>query len=124
MKARYHFLLAAALLTMTMLLTACAPSPPSEPCTFTLNDSATAYRLPDKTSDVFGVASSGETFAALARTADGWLGFDPGIAQAGNIGLAHHRWIQLNATLSPSCLESVELVTLEQVQADVTASGG
>ena len=124
MKAIWHFLLAAALLSVGMLLTACAPSATTEPCTFTLNDSVTAYRLPDQTSDVFGTASSGETFEALAITADGWLGFDPGVAQAGNIGLAHHRWIQLNATVSPSCLDSVELVTLAQVEADVAASGG
>jgi hypothetical protein len=124
MKTQYYFLIAVALIAVGIVLTACTPPVSSEPCMFTLNDSATAYRLPDNTSDVFGTASSGETFEALARTADGWLGFDPGVAQAGNIGLAHHRWIQLNATVSPSCLESVSLVTLQEVEADVAASGG
>ncbi len=75
------------------------------------------------TSGIFGTIGTGETFEALARTADGWIGFDPGIAQAGNIGLAHHRWVQLNASLSPACLDDVDLVTLADVQADLAASG-
>jgi len=95
---------------------------PSDPCTFTANTPLTVYRLPDDTSDVFGVISSGDEYNALALTADGWIGFDPGIAQAGNIGLAHHRWVLLNATISPSCLTTVDLVTLDDVLADVDAS--
>jgi hypothetical protein len=93
-------------------------------CTFTANIGVTAYRLPDGTSSLFGTVSAGETFEVLARTSDGWLGFDPGIAQAGNIGLAHHRWVQENVSLSTSCLSSVDLVTLADVEADVAASGG
>jgi hypothetical protein len=95
---------------------------PTGPCQFTSNVPLTVYRLPDSSSDLFGTLPAGETHEVLARTADGWIGFDPGIAQAGNIGLAHHRWFQLNATVSPSCLSSVDLVTLADVQADVDAS--
>jgi hypothetical protein len=101
--------------------TGCTPTP--ETCTFTANMPVTAYRLPINTSDVFGTMSEGETFEALARTVDGWLGFDPGIAQAGNIGLAHHRWVWMNVSLSSSCLDAVDLVTLEDVEADLAASG-
>lgn len=97
---------------------------PSGACEFTSNTPLTVYRLPDSTSDVFGTMSAGETHEALARTAEGWVGFDPGVAQAGNIGLAHHRWFLLNASLSSSCLSGVDLVTLEDVEADVAASGG
>lgn len=104
------------------VLAGCVPGTPEGPCSFTSNTPITAYRLPDSSSDVFGTMSSGETYEALAKTADGWVGFDPGIAQAGNIGLAHHRWIQLNASLSPACLSSVDLVTLADVQADIDAS--
>ena len=124
MKAVCYSTLAAVLFSVGIVFAACTPSALSEPCMFTLNDSAAVHRLPDNAADVFGVASPGETFAALARTADGWLGFDPGIAQAPNRGLARHRWIRLNATVSPSCLDSVELVTLEDIEADVAASGG
>jgi hypothetical protein len=106
---------------VSVLMAGCTPTP-SGPCTFTANTPLTAYRLPDATSDVFGTISAGDSFGILARTADGWVGFDPGIAQAGNIGLAHHRWVQLNASVSPSCLADVDLVPLADVQADVDAS--
>lgn len=120
MKVRKFAVIAVALFAIGITAVGCIPS---GPCEFTANIPVTAYRLPDDTSDVFGVVGTGETFEILAQTADGWLGFDPGIAQAGNIGLAHHRWIQLNATVSSSCLASVDLVTLEDVLADLAASG-
>jgi hypothetical protein len=107
---------------VSILLAGCTPTPSPGPCTFTANTAVTAYRLPEVTSNVFGTVSTGDNFEILARTADGWVGFDPGIAQAGNIGLAHHRWVQLNATVAPSCLADVNLVTLADVQADVDAS--
>ena len=106
------------ILIASLTLIGCTPSP-EEPCNFTTNTSITAYRLPDSTSDVFGTMSVGDTFAALARTVDGWLGFDPGVAQAGNTGLAHHRWVLMNINVSPSCLSTVELVTLADVEADM-----
>lgn len=121
MKTRSYLIITLALLIASIILSSCTT--PSEICTFTPNTPLTAYRLPDDTSDVFGVMPSVESYKALARTAEGWVGFDPGIAQAGNMGLAHHRWVQLNATLSSSCLTSVDLVTLEDVLVDVAASG-
>ena len=91
-------------------------------CVFTADTALTAYRLPDEASTVFGTVSAGETYEALARTAEGWVGFDPGIAQGANIGLARHRWVLLDDTNSPDCLGSVESVTLEDVQIDLEAS--
>ena len=120
MKVRTFSMVILALLTLSMTLSSCVPA---DPCMFTANTPVTAYRLPDDTSDVFGVVSTGHTYEALARTAEGWVGFDPGVAQAGNIGLAHHRWVLLNTTLFSSCLTSVDLVTLADVQADLAASG-
>lgn len=111
-----------ALLVLTTILAGCVPVSPAGPCEFTANMPLTAYRLPADTSMFFGTVSTGDTYKALAWTADGWVGFDPGIAQAGNIGLAHHRWVQLNATLSSSCIDSVELVTIADVEADVALS--
>jgi hypothetical protein len=120
MKKVHYTALALAVLTTSVVLSACTPA---GPCEFTANAPTSAYRLPDETSDFFGTIGTGETYEALARTADGWVGFDPGIAQAGNIGLAHHRWALLNATVAPSCLATVQLVTLADVEADVAASG-
>ncbi len=106
-----------------LFLMGCTPTAPAEPCMLTANLAVTAYRLPDGASDIFGTVSTGDTFEVLARTTGGWLGFDPGIAQAANIGLARHRWVQLNITLDPSCLPMVDLVTLADVEADLAASG-
>ena len=123
MKVHSYLIVTLALLAVGVTLAGCTPAS-SDPCMFTANDPITAYRLPDDTSDVFGVVGAGESFEVLAWTADGYVGFDPGVAQAGNIGLAHHRWVLLNATISPSCLSSVDLVTLADVLADLAASGG
>lgn len=111
------FILAFALFCLA--LASCVPGD----CSFTANEPLTAYRLPDGTSSLFGTVGAGDTYDILAWTADGWVGFDPGVAQAGNIGLAHHRWVRLNARLSSSCLANVDLVTLADVEADLIASG-
>jgi len=94
----------------------------SGPCTLKVEKPLTAYRLPDNASDEFGVIAAGEQLEALARTSDGWVGFDPGVAQAGNIGLARHRWVLLGADKAPGCLTAVELVTLADVNADLDAA--
>jgi hypothetical protein len=120
MNRRGFLLIVLALIAPCVLLAACTPS---GPCYIQPNTPLTAYRLPDATSDVFGSFPPVDTYEALARTADGWVGFDPGIAQAGNIGLAHHRWVQFNAFVSTSCLNAVDLVTLEDVMVDMAASG-
>jgi hypothetical protein len=112
------------LLLALAFLAGCIPSTPAGPCEFTANEALTAFRTPDSTSSVFGTISTGDTFEVMARTADGWVGFDPGVAQAGNVGLARNRWVQLNASVSPSCLSDVDLVTLGDVEADVATSGG
>ncbi|MBN1312839.1 MAG: hypothetical protein JXB30_15605 [Anaerolineae bacterium] len=61
-------------------------------CWVTNQDSLTAYMESSATAEVFGTAEAGMSAAALARTKDGWLGFDPGVAQAGNQGRARLRW--------------------------------
>jgi len=61
-------------------------------CWVTNQDSLTAYRESSATAEVFGTAEAGMSAMALARTKDGWLGFDPGVAQAGNQGRARLRW--------------------------------
>ncbi len=111
-------------LVVGLLLQSCTLPAGLGPCIFTANVNVAAYRLPDWTSAPFGTISAGETFEVLARTSDGWLGFDPGIAQAGNIGLAHHRWVLQDVSLSSSCLSNVDLVTLADVQAAIAAPPG
>ncbi|HLE05217.1 MAG TPA: hypothetical protein VI729_11485 [Anaerolineales bacterium] len=123
MSARGIPIVKLSILIAALTLASCTLPASPVPCMFTANDSLTAYRLPDITSDVFGTMPAGDTHEALVQTADGWVGFDPGVAQAANVGLARHRWILLNATVAPSCLSGVDVVTLADVEADVAASG-
>lgn len=123
MRVPRHELLLFALLVIAVT-GACSPAPAGTSCSFSAHESLTVHRLPDGDSDVFGTMAAGETHAALAWTETGWLGFDPGVAQAANIGLARYRWVQLDASVSPSCLGGVPLVTLAEVEADLAASGG
>lgn len=75
------------------------PSPQAElpagegPCTVTAQVEVPAYLRPDERSDRFGFLGAGEQVVAEVRTKDGWLGFDPGVAQAGNVGVFRYRWI-------------------------------
>lgn len=55
----------------------------------------TIYYQPDVTSNVFATISDGVEAMAVARTTDGWIGFDPGVAQADNIGMDRLRWVQV-----------------------------
>ena len=59
----------------------------------TAGEDIQAYMRPSLDADAFGILTTGDQVAVHARTADGWLGFDPGIAQARNIGLLRLRWI-------------------------------
>ncbi len=114
-----YLILILIVIAISMIMTAC-----DNTCQFTANYQIEVYRVPDSSADVWGVESAGYPRPILARTADGWIGYDPGIAQAPNVGLAHHRYFQLNAIVTPSCLESVPLVTVADVLADIAASGG
>ncbi len=56
-------------------------------------DSIRAYVRPSTLAPVFCCITPGDTLEVTVRTRDGWLGFDPGIAQAGNTGSFRYRWI-------------------------------
>ncbi len=130
--ARQQFLVALAALALAGLLAACggtppapAPTPtappaptataaPSAPpqatatpagCWITATTDTQVYQRPSTQAAVFGVLPSGEKVEALYRTNDQWYGFDPGIAQAGNVGIFRMRWIQAGqgVQLSGNC---------------------
>ena len=62
-------------------------------CTVVANSDVTLYGRPDTASDVFGTLAAGEQATMMGQTADGWLGFDPGVAQAANVGIFRLRWV-------------------------------
>jgi len=102
---------------LAALFTSCMPTPTAPPLTVTPTAAASAscdisatapvtvYRLPSAAADEFGTLGPGETVQATARTADGFYGFDPGVAQAGNVGLFRLRWALKthDLTLGPGC---------------------
>ena len=76
-------------------------------CTPTATTAFEVYTRPSLMADVFGTFSPDFPPVSISgRTADGWLGFDPGVAQAANIGVFRLRWIPPGApiTLAGDCV--------------------
>ncbi len=78
-------------------------------CTLVTSVAATVYSRPSAQADVFGEVEAGFETVVTARTADGWAGFGPGVAQAANIGIFRLRWIFFDdATFTGGCLSVPE----------------
>ena len=75
-------------------------TPMSSPCTLSVINDVTAYLRPSTDSNVFGTFSTGMSVEATARTGDGWIGFEPGVAQAGNTGIFRLRWVEESSDIS------------------------
>jgi hypothetical protein len=108
-KSRLFILILALILPLACNL---FPTPtPEGPCLATAGSHITAYQRPSLLAQVFGDMSSGLQVEVLAQTSDDWLGFDPGVAQAGNIGIFRLRWIESSSdiALTGDC-ESVPIV--------------
>ena len=56
-------------------------------------DSIPVFQRPDSCAAVWSMLAAFEGVVLSGRTVDGWLGFDPGVAQAANIGSFRLRWI-------------------------------
>jgi hypothetical protein len=83
---------------------ALAALPTLTECTFTAAAATTIYQRPSLSADLFFEATAGFAANPQAQTADGWLGFDPAIAQAANTGPFRLRWIPPgSADLSGDC---------------------
>jgi hypothetical protein len=81
----------------SQIITSAAPTATSlpggnGPCEAQAAD-ITVFTRPSLLADEFGTLSLGMLVTVSGRTADGWLGFDPGVAQAANIGVFRLRWI-------------------------------
>lgn len=55
---------------------------------------AIIYSLPIAATSHFGQLAKGEKVTLAVRTATGWVGFDPGTAQAANVGIFRLRWVR------------------------------
>jgi len=98
------------------LLDVVIPPPNAEApgtCEVTAVDGGVALYESTYTAETFGTAVAGDVTLAHVKTADGWIGFDPGVAQAGNQGRARMRWYPpgTNLTFNPQgCDLTLELV--------------
>jgi hypothetical protein len=95
--------------TITSTPTAAAYHPVFTPgagaCEVVATGPATLYTRPSLASDVFSTFTAGDRHPAMAYTADGFIGFDPAYAQAGNVGVFRYRWVLLgpNVHLEGNC---------------------
>ena len=71
-------------------------------CTVVANSDVTLYNRPDTASGEFGTLAAGETAVVMGQTANGWLGFDPGVAQAANVGIFRLRWVAPDSDVTQS----------------------
>lgn len=87
--------------TLPPAATVSKPAPtPNATCQITAQSAADVYLRPFLTSEKFGTLSAGMQVTILARTLNDWYGFDPGVAQAGNVGIFRLRWVTPSASLS------------------------
>jgi hypothetical protein len=92
---------------------AATPTPTSAgPCELVAGEQLIVYQRPSTLSETFSTLPSGASLPVEARTADGWLAFNPGVAQAANIGVFRYRWIDPSAgySLQGDCQAVPEVV--------------
>jgi hypothetical protein len=89
-----------------------SPTPVPGPCEIVAESEVTVYERPSSEAAVFGTMEPGFRIVAEGRTADGWLGFEPGVAQAANVGVFRLRWVDGSSgvRLEGACEDLSELV--------------
>jgi hypothetical protein len=80
-------------------VSAASASQPPGPCELVVSKEVTAYTRPSRQATTFGPLPAGERAPVTATTADGWLGFEPDVAQAANVGIFRLRWVQKDDAL-------------------------
>lgn len=70
-----------------------SPTATPKPCEIVAESEVTVFQRPSPDAAVFGSMPPGSSVVGEGRTADGWFGFDPGVAQAANIGIFRLRWV-------------------------------
>lgn len=68
-------------------------------CELVVSKDTVAYVRPSLQADKFVDLEAGDTLEFSAMTKDGWLGFEPGVAQAANVGPFRLRWVQATGAL-------------------------
>ena len=85
--------------------------PECSECILVCLDSVDVFTRPDSSASFMIRLAPRDRVVVTGRTADGWLGFDPGAAQAANIGSFRLRWIAGDARyVTDGVLSSVPVV--------------
>lgn len=90
----------------TPVPTAVPPTPTAlGPCQIIATRTVDVYQRPSREAGLFGTLDATFRPEALAQTADAaWIGFDPAVAQAANVGVFRLRWVAADAvTLEGGC---------------------
>ena len=66
---------------------------PVDQCHLTAFDDVTIFSRPDSAAAVFGTLAAGDSVIVQVMTSNVWFGFDPGVAQAPNVGPFRYRCI-------------------------------
>lgn len=69
------------------------------PCEIVAEDAVSVYDRPSSAAGLFGSMYAGLRVTVEGRAADGWLGFEPGVAQAANIGVFRLRWVRESSAI-------------------------
>ncbi|MEA3377475.1 MAG: hypothetical protein U9R72_14895 [Chloroflexota bacterium] len=80
----------------TVTVTAESPVPTVEACQIVADQDVIVHSRPSEDASVFGTMAVGTRVVAEGRTPNGWLGFEPGVAQAANVGIFRLRWVKEN----------------------------
>jgi hypothetical protein len=78
-------------------------------CTLTTSEATLIYDRPSVDAQVHAEVDADFTAVVTVRTSGGWVGFDPGAAQAANIGVFRLRWAHFDdVALSGDCVSVTE----------------
>ncbi|MGC9468630.1 MAG: hypothetical protein ACP5HS_08560 [Anaerolineae bacterium] len=75
------------------------PTPETGPCMIVAESDVTVYTRASFDAMVFGTMEAGMTLQAGATAEGEWIGFEPAVAQAANIGVFRYRWVHESADL-------------------------
>jgi len=82
-------------------------------CSVVAAGGLTAYKRPSLDAEIFGQLPDDSPLPIAGQTQEGWIGFDPGVAQAGNVGIFRLRWLPPGSgSLTGSCSSLPTLPTL------------
>ena len=87
----------------------------------TPSDVVNVYAQPSNESSIWGTLTSGMNVAVTGRTNDGWYAFEPGVAQAPNVGIYRLRWVRSDARIN---LTGAPCGSLKVIDLSYPAPGG